>query len=1209
MISESGLMPQTQQSALGGLQGLKASFKSPPDVFRPVPFYWWVGGPLDRGKMEWQLDRLREKGVFQTVISYSHGPEGDCDRGDPELFSPEWWDFFRWFLDACKARQMTAGIQDYTICEPLLSEAGREAPDMEGGQLGCEWTRVRGGETAILEIDSACRPILVMAYPCLDGGGASTEGGILVSHESGAHRVEWQAPPGEWILVFCFAWLAPFDPLHPESGSLAIAKLYAPFERECPAHLGTTLNLFFQDELSFGGRMPFWSNRLFEVFRRRKGYDLMPVLPALWLDLGPASEKIRMDYADAVSREIEERYFRPVFEWHDSRGITLGHDNGGRGLIREGRSYYADYFRAMKWFTAPGCDDPKIQGPRAFKGLKVNSSIAHLYGRPRVWMEGYHSSGWGVTPAELVDAVSEDLVYGASVINLHGLYHSTQGGWWEWAAPDFHFRQPYWEHCGSLNDGFARLCWILTRGVHCCDVGIVYPIDAIDAMPADAGRARIVAHVGNAGIDGGYHEDPEECSFRLGRYLFDHGLDFDFVDRDSIKAARVEDGRLIAGNARYRVLILPSMQALSHANALKLLAFVENGGWVVAFGALPEASDLAGREDAEFGGLIARIFGDVAGASDHSKVHAGGGVAWWIHNDKERLLEYLKAHLQPEIFSGSCVQMLHRKIDGVDVHFIRNPGDDEIAVGSRCGSCAVAEIWDPWTGQSSAVNAFPIKLPGRTSKLLVIHRPARVSTPGSPASSGSIAGPVLDDEWECVLRPSLDNRFGDFRYPATQDIIGPEARRFRWRDEHEHDDVGAWEKPGYDDSSWAMTTYSFGPQMEWSGPFEAGNDALAPADPEGWKPYVFSRRWGIERDPFLVDWLSGPHGLKGHVPDTYLDFDGAAPGSFWLVRGVIVADAAAEHRLVAGGRCTHEVWLNGCQVLAPSQELEPGRFPPWGIPHYHCEPREVRVNLQAGHNEILIKIVQPRGQRARCFVAVDPSRLEPDELALRWFHGNDSLQPRYLAPATRKAVWFRFASPPGTTGFLFSAKGPAQVWVNGEPARVCSVGEPQGAVIRQQVLTAAPLLRTGMVVMRIAAPPDSHAGDVLPEPVAFSTDRGLVRTGDWCEQGLATYSGALEYLREIDIPERARHSSVTLDLGDVRATAEVRVNGHPVATLLAPPWRCEIGRWLQTGSNRLSITVANTLSNHYSVGIPSPYAFPHQNRSGLLGPVRLFFDP
>jgi hypothetical protein len=47
---------------------------------------------------------------------------------------------------------------------------------------------------------------------------------------------------------------------------------------------------------------------------------------------------------------------------------------------------------------------------------------------------------------------------------------------------------------------------------------------------------------------------------------------------------------------------------------------------------------------------------------------------------------------------------------------------------------------------------------------------------------------------------------------------------------------------------------------------------------------------------------------------------------------------------------------------------------------------------------------------------------------------------------------------------------------------------------------------------------------------------------------------------------------------------------------------------VQVGRNNLTIQVANTLANHYSVGIPTPYAFPHQTRSGLFGPVRLMHE-
>ena len=88
---------------------------------------------------------------------------------------------------------------------------------------------------------------------------------------------------------------------------------------------------------------------------------------------------------------------------------------------------------------------------------KVNSSIAHLYQRPRVWLEGYHSSGWGTTLESITIPTSENFVFGANLLILHGLYYSIYGVWWEWAPPDFHFRMPYWEHEGRSEEHTSEL--------------------------------------------------------------------------------------------------------------------------------------------------------------------------------------------------------------------------------------------------------------------------------------------------------------------------------------------------------------------------------------------------------------------------------------------------------------------------------------------------------------------------------------------------------------------------------------------------------------------------------------------------------------------------------------------------------------------------------------------------------------------------------
>jgi len=79
---------------------------------------------------------------------------------------------------------------------------------------------------------------------------------------------------------------------------------------------------------------------------------------------------------------------------------------------------------------------------------------------------------------------------------------------------------------------------------------------------------------------------------------------------------------------------------------------------------------------------------------------------------------------------------------------------------------------------------------------------------------------------------------------------------------------------------------------------------------------------------------------------------------------------------------------------------------------------------------------------------------------------------------------------------------------------------------------------------------------------------------------------------------------VVLDLGEVVATAEVRVNGRQAGIRVAPPWKLDITEYVKAGENRVEILVYNTLANHY-LTIPTRYR--GNPKSGLLGPVRLEF--
>jgi len=1178
---------------------LLAGFLSPPPSCTPTPFWWWTGDRLEPERIQWQLDQLAAKGIRNAIVSYNHRADGSIDPGDPPVFSPEWWEFFRWTLDECAARGMELGIQDYCIINPLLQEIGQATPGMRGaGQLveRHEWLN-EGARLDLSEVGEGT--IAAWAFSFEEG---KTVPLCEINLLSSAERNEgfWTAPKGDWLVSVVSLRPNPFDPAHPESGRLLIARLYEPFIEKCPEHLGKTLRVFFQDELDFGSRMPLWSARFQDEFSREHGYSPLQWLPALWHDLGPMTPKFRLDYSQTIVRLIEENYFVPVFQWHESHGTLLANDNCGRGGIEAGRAVYGDYFRTMRWFHGPGCDDPNLNAARAFKGLKVNSSIAHLYGRPKTWSECFHSSGWGTAPAEILPALDENFIYGATAISLHGLYYSTHGSWWEWAPPDFHFRQPYWAHSGSISTYISRLCYILSQGDHVCDAAIVYPSAALEGAmnPRVKNTSAIPYSEAQAGNGHGDLDAAERDAFAIAESLFHAGIDFDFVDFEALESASVENGGLRIGRESYRVLILPRMSTVRFSTLQKAREFFGSGGVVIAYGCLPAASERTGSGDPVLEEIVAELFAAKKPCSNVQNGQQGVGV--FIAENPAILVETISKHIDRDFDSfGARLQTLHRRTASQDIFLVRNPAPQSVKATVRFRTFGRIEEWNAQDGSINELHASDVDLTGTRlalefgacqSRLFVFQRGESAAIAGpSPALLTCSEIPVSGC-WKFSLEPTLDNRFGDFRL-APGGLLGVEARRFRYAEETGA--AGGWHRADFDDSLWPEVTASFGPRFWLLGPLPPGSGEPGPVD-ERWAPYMMSTRWGVENDPHLKDWASGPHGLKGAVPDEFIDLHCDQPGAVWYLWTAVEPVGAGTLPFVMGSRAAYSAWLNGDLLLDQTEELPPGRQSIWNLPHYDSVPRRAAAALRDGPNGLLLRFVQPSGQRVRAYAAFD---LPPvPGLGLRWF--TNPLHPVFnYRPGTRgHAGWFRFASPPGLAALHISMRGTgARVWVAGNEIPLCDGLAPVPHPDPQPV----------SVAIRIEHLPGSFAGDALPEAIALDCVPGLAPAGDWSKLGLATYSGMVCYRRTIVLRKPAQGETYRFDLGSVRATARVLWNGMPVGILLGPPWSVDVTPWVREGENSVEVEVANTLANHYSVGIPTPYVFAGQTVSGLLGPVTL----
>ncbi|MBQ9874998.1 MAG: hypothetical protein IJM30_11105 [Thermoguttaceae bacterium] len=615
-------------SARGNDPDLKEGFANPPAEYGEVPFWWWTGEKLDVERLNWELDQLAKVGIPGAQINYAHQdvrnekqPNWLTYPNEPEVFADEWFDVFEKVAAHCRELNMGVGLSGYTLDwqnSPgnLFDRLLYRDKELQSQNLYVRGKKSRSANQKFSELvseadlasDDNDAFVQIVFYPVDSDGVLCTDRFKLV--DPNALDDSNSNEPGElWIYA---AKRSPntLNPLCPKSGKEVVERFFQPFETRAIKSLdgkddGTStlgLNYFFQDELQLGTGETVWWEDLPSEFEKRKGESFWTAAPAMFGgNVDPRAEKYRLDYMDVRVELAEERYFMPIYEWNAKRGRIYACDPGSRG---RDPSEFCDYFSAVRWYTAPGHDTP---GGRAdFIKNKVSSSIAHFYNRPRVWLEGYHSFGWGADPKRLLFATNENYLFGANLLNLHGLYYTTYGGYWEWAPPCYHFRQPYWETFGTFLKYFQRLSFALTRGVEQTDVVVLYPVSSYHAK-LDGPRARDVA-------------------FEAATRVFASGRDVLFIDDESIQRAEVKDGKLCVANGEHSVLVLPSTKGIHWKTLEKARELYRSGGVVIALDALPIASDRAGRDDPKLDEVVREIFGGSATELKETRIQREPGV-------------------------------------------------------------------------------------------------------------------------------------------------------------------------------------------------------------------------------------------------------------------------------------------------------------------------------------------------------------------------------------------------------------------------------------------------------------------------------------------------------------------------------------------------------------------------------------------------------
>lgn len=917
-------------------RALHEGFATANPEFSPVPIWWWSGDELELERMLWQIDQLVAQGVYNVVILNlaPTGPMHGALSDAPHMLTDDWWGIW----DAICVHAQKVGMRFW-----FYDQIGFSGANLQGrlaienpAYVGMELHRVSEDFTGsgTVALPNAGVFLSAQAVPLDDAGNPS---GAAIALECTDGVASWSGE-GRARVMIAYAIRKGFDYHSKDACGALIDIVHHNFERHLKKYFGTAIVGSFQDELP---SMPTWSEHFATAFEAQCGYSILPVIAALWEDWGLESARVRIDYQRVRSALSEEALFKPIFDWHESHGLVFGVDQQSPSRAAQPIStvdQYADYARTHRWYSAPGSDH--------WGDAKFHSSIAHSYGRPRTWIEAFHSSGWGGTLEETYDWLQPWLLAGANLYDPHAVYYSTKGGQWEWAAPSTCWRQPYWRHYKYFADAISRLCWASTRGEHVCDVGVLFPSATVqsDFLLSRYGRYAAKAHDSYQALIGQmtWFNSRAGIMKRLRR-------DYDVLDDDTIAGAAIEGKRLKTRGEYYKALIVPDCWMLETATAEKLVAFAEAGGRLIFIGQPPAVADRTAGDAAiarlaelatsgtarvvsatdSFPGLQVALDDLPAGVTTDSPTllrkigdtnlllvtAASAGAA-----TAEGRLPWAEWSYDSDHFSWPRYNReLRDKGIGFDLSAQR-----DTAVVRIAGAIGAVEQWDPATGkavpvnQRKTANGVAVTLDFALSPITVLvwsDKGEAITQAAPTAPSGhALALPSL---WTSEIVPTIDNRHGDFTLPASEGPLPVQAWQIAYREGDATAPDASW-------TDWERVPVTDGIRGWSIGPFAAG--ALPPVlpadhagalDAAGWSPIRYSLSRGIDHDP-QHDKTLGP---KSRVLEPLFRLTKVAAGDMAQLRVALPVEQAGRYTLAIGGNGRKQVWWNGVE-----QEADPGGY-------------------------------------------------------------------------------------------------------------------------------------------------------------------------------------------------------------------------------------------------------------------------------------------
>ncbi len=717
------------------LVAMRQVFDAPPADARPMMRWWWFGPAVTEAQIASDLEKMKAAGIGGVEIQPVYPLTLETHAGTRNL--PYLSDEFLAMLGAANARAAALGLRlDLTLGSGWPYGGPSVGVDDAASRLRLDRIVVPPGTVRVARPATTTGETWIAAFVGPDGSTPVTASSMT--------PLAW--PDGQDFVVLPSA-------KHPRQVWTYIAgRTGMQVKRPSVNAEGYVLSHYDRGALDryldrvgagllkpFGARLPFaifcdslevydsdWTPDFTAEFSRRRGYDIVPLLPMLTADRGETGAMAREDWGRTLTELLDERFIAPLAAWARGRGTKLRMQ--GYGIPPASVSSNA------------AVDLPEGEGHhwRDITATRWASSASHLYDKPVASSETWtwlHSPSFRATPLDIKAEADRHFLQGITQLIGHGWPSTPEGeaypGWRFYAAGAFNEKNPWWLVMPDVSRYLTRVSAVLRQGRPGNDVALYLPISDAYAHAA-LGRMHLLELV------------RERVDRDVVGTILDAGRGFDLVDDAALGRGAIAQRELIIGASRFKTVVVPGAHAMPMETLAALERFADGGIQVLAYGKAPVRP--AGRTSPE---------AQAAFATRATALFSGGSRPAGVV-DRQELPLALRSHVtapiqiaradaasfdaeDPRAISAD-VGVIERRVGRASVFFIVNTSNRLQSLRVRlAGPNVPVDIWDPVTQHTGFValdgnGGFPLTLAPYESRFVVYDKGNAVPMPSATAA-------------------------------------------------------------------------------------------------------------------------------------------------------------------------------------------------------------------------------------------------------------------------------------------------------------------------------------------------------------------------------------------------------------------------------------------------------------------------------------------